>query len=98
MAMAIFNSNAAGTTASSFEQSYYRCDATTAAYTITLETAGLPLNVGAELTFKKIDSSANAVTVGGTIDGATNFVLATQYSSVTLKDNGTNWDILSSRP
>lgn len=56
-------------------------DATTGAFTITLPTTTTP---GFIFTIKKVDSSANAVTVAGTIDGATNYILATQYKYVTV--------------
>lgn len=50
-------------------------------------------------TIKKTDVSVNTVTVDGsgaqTIDGAATKVLATQYSTVTIQSNGTNWSILS---
>lgn len=36
---------------------------------------------GKRLTVKKVDASANTVTVVGTIDGAANLVLSTQYQS-----------------
>lgn len=39
---------------------------------------------GIEVIIKKTDSSANAVTVVGTIDGATNYNLGTQYKYVRL--------------
>lgn len=47
---------------------------------------------------KKIDSSANAVTISapsGTIDGAANKVLAAQYDSVIIASDGTNFSIVS---
>lgn len=47
---------------------------------------------------KKTDSSANAVTVDGsgseTIDGSTTYVLANQYSAVTIQSNGTAWFVI----
>lgn len=68
-------------------------DATGGAVTITLPTAaGKP---GRTYTVKKIDASANAVTVDGdgseTIDGAANVSLAAQWDSVRLFSDGTNW-------
>ena len=48
---------------------------------------------------KKIDSSSNTVTIDGnasqTIDGALTKVLATQYDSITIQCDGTNWHILN---
>lgn len=43
---------------------------------------------GWELTIKKTDSSGNAVTVAGVIDGATNPTLATQYKAMTIVSDG----------
>ena len=60
---------------------YQLCNATAGAYTITLPTT---TTAGYRFTIKKVDSSANAVTIAGTIDGATNYTLATQYKYVTL--------------
>lgn len=76
---------------------FIRADATSAAITLTLETA-----VGADgrvHIFKKIDSSSNAVTIDGngteTIDGASSYSLSDQYDRVTLVSNGTNWEIVA---
>lgn len=70
-------------------------DATSAGFTITVPTAvGCQ---GREYTIKKIDSSANAVTIGTTssqtIDGATTYALSTQWQFVTIRSNGSNWYI-----
>jgi hypothetical protein len=75
---------------------YLRGDATSGAITLTLPTAvGFS---GQTHIIKKIDSSANAViiatTSSQTIDGATTLSLLTQYNSVTLVSNGTNWDVI----
>ena len=74
-----------------------RADATSAAITLTLETAaGCD---GRLHHIKKIDSSSNAITIDGngseTIDGASTYTLSAQYDHVLLISNGTNWDILS---
>jgi len=71
-------------------------DATSAAFTLTLPTAvGI---TGRVLTIKKIDSTLNQVTIDGsgseTIDGALNKKLSTQYESMKIVSNGTNWIIL----
>lgn len=68
-------------------------DATGGARTITLPTAvGI---LGKVYVVKKIDSSANTVTVDGnaaeTIDGAATVPLTLQWSSVIIQSNGTNW-------
>src|SRR6185369_17208968 len=70
-------------------------DASGAPRTITLPTA---LSARwRKYTIKKIDASANTVTIDAagaeTIDGALTVVLTTQYQSVTIQSNGTGWDI-----
>lgn len=69
------------------------CDATSGAITLTLPAASS--FVGQMFWFKKIDASANAVTISragsDTIDGATTYVLSTQYKYVELISNGTAW-------
>lgn len=70
--------------------------AASGAVTITLPGAG-PTE-GRTMTVKKIDASANAVTIDGagseTIDGAATKSLATQYKAYTLLSNGTAWSII----
>lgn len=55
-------------------------------------------NAGRILTVKKIDASANTVTIDGnaaeTIDGAATQVIVTQYTSLTTQCNGTAWWIV----
>lgn len=71
-------------------------DATTAAFTFTLPTA--VGKTGRVWYFKKIDSSANAVTVDGngaeTIDGAATYALNAQHDAILIISDGTNWRIL----
>lgn len=73
-------------------------DASSGAITITLPTAASATN-GFEVTVKKTDSSANAVTVDGngaeTIDGATTLVLSNQNNSATLRCDGSNWILVA---
>lgn len=63
-------------------------------------THNLPTAVGnyARITVKKIDSSANTVTVDPngteTIDGGTTAVLRKRWESITLISDGTNWVII----
>lgn len=73
-------------------------NATTAAFTITLPTAvGI---AGRQYTVKKIDSSANAVTVGTTsaqtIDGATTYALSRQFQYLQVVSDGSNWQVTDS--
>jgi len=67
-------------------------DATTASFTITLPTASTV--TGQVFNFKKIDASANTVTIAGTIDGVTNKIISTQYNGFSVQSNGTAYFIL----
>lgn len=71
------------------------CDASGGAFTVTLPTAASAS--GKEVTVKKTDASANAVTVDGngseTIDGALTSALSSQWDSVVVVSNGSNWFI-----
>lgn len=71
-------------------------DATGANRTITLPTAASAAN--RQFDIKKIDASANTVTVDAdgseTIDDATTFVLSAQYASVTVFSDGSEWWVL----
>ena len=70
-------------------------DATSAAFTLTLPAAATM--VGKQFDIKKIDSTANAVTVDAngaeTIDGATTAVLASQWDAIRIVTDGTSWGI-----
>ncbi len=72
------------------------CDATGGAFTVALPAAGD--NTGKVFYLKKIDSSANAVTIDGdgaeTIDDAATLVLNSQYDAAMLVSDGTEWWIL----
>jgi hypothetical protein len=64
-------------------------------------TVNLPASAsssGQQYKIKKIDSSANAITIDGnaseTIDGATTKVISVQYDSVTIVCDGSNWHIV----
>jgi len=75
---------------------YVRADATSAGFTITLPTADGC--AGRQITIKKIDSTANIVTVActgaQTIDGAATKTISTQYISYTFICTGSNWEII----
>ena len=78
------------------EVGYLRCNAVGGAMTVNLPAA---IGKGRLVTIKKIDSSANAVTIDGsgseTIDDATTLVLLNQYDAVMLIDAATGkWDIV----
>lgn len=72
------------------------CDATTAAFTVTLPAAST--SGGVAFAIKKIDSTANAVTVDANaselIDGATTKTLASQYASYWIICDGSQWSIV----
>ncbi len=75
---------------------YYRCDDTSASFTVTLPAASL--STGLELTFTKINSTvANQVTIDGsgaeTIDGNASLKLSTLNSTLTIWCDGTAWRI-----
>ena len=69
------------------------CDATGGAFTVTLPAVAS----SAKLLFhiKKIDGSANAITVDGngaeTIDDSATHSLSSQYNSITIVCDGTEW-------
>jgi len=67
-------------------------DASGGAFTITMPTA--TGREGFIYTIKKTDSSANAVTVAGTIDGDTDFDLLSQDESITIVSDNSAWWIL----
>lgn len=70
-------------------------DATGAAFTITLPDAGAVISQNSFFYIKKIDATANAVTVAAsgaqTIDGAATASLAAQYDDIILFSDGANW-------
>jgi len=71
----------------------FLCDCTSNAITINLQSASGKL--GQQYVIKKIDSTSNAVTIdpngSETIDGGLTATLTTQYESITLVSDGTNW-------
>lgn len=76
------------------------CNAASAGFTVNLPAAATVGN-GFEVTVKKTDSSANAVTIDGnaseTIDGATTVAITNQFGARTLVCDGTNWSIKADR-
>jgi hypothetical protein len=73
-----------------------KCSASGGAFAITLYTA--VGNTGNRVTVKKTDSSANAVTINTTssqtIDGDTSRAISTQWTSLTLVSDGSNWMVI----
>ncbi len=66
-------------------------DATGGAVSITLPTP----TSGRVLCVKKIDASANAVTLTGTVDGVVNPTLPTQYNSRMIQGDGSTWNLIA---
>ena len=73
-----------------------KCSASGGAFTVTLYTA--VGNTGNSVTVKKTDSSTNAITIATTssqtIDGVTTQTINSQYTSVTMVSDGSNWNIV----
>lgn len=71
-------------------------DASGGAFTVNLLAAATAM-AGFTITIKKVDTSANTVTIDGngseTIDGALTYVIGGIYQDVTLISDGTNWRI-----
>ena len=73
------------------------CDATGNSITVSLPSAsGI---TGRVYTIKRIDSSANTVTIdpdgSETIDGASTYSLSSQWDFVTIVSDGSNWVIIA---
>jgi hypothetical protein len=70
-------------------------DATSGAFTVTLPSAvGI---AGRQYTIKKIDNSANTVTiasVAGNIDGAATKTLSAQWQAARVVSGGSNWYVV----
>ena len=65
------------------------CNATAGAITVTLPSPAV--GSGQPVTIKKSDASANAVTIGGTVDGTANRTLTAQNDSIVIQSDGTTW-------
>lgn len=71
-------------------------DATDGAMTFTLPVATDEANIGRILILKKTDSSTNAVTISGTIDGIASRKLTQQYEFIQIQSDGTTWGVVNS--
>ncbi|KPK66950.1 hypothetical protein AMJ82_11545 [candidate division TA06 bacterium SM23_40] len=70
-------------------------DATGGAITISLPDPSL--NVGPNYIIKKIDASANAVTVSAgsaTIDGSSTYALSSRWDTLRVTTDGTSWYVV----
>lgn len=92
----------------SFIKSRYKVVSKTAAYTVEEEVylvladaVGAPFTVtlpsatnrlGREIIIKRMNAGGNAVTIGGTVDGAVNPTLGAQYVKMVVIADGTNWN------
>jgi hypothetical protein len=72
------------------ENKHFLGDATAGSITLTLPTLAVS-RAGYKIFVTKIDSSTNAVVVGGTINGVTNYSLTNQYDSIELSWSGAAW-------
>jgi hypothetical protein len=72
------------------------CDASSAAITVNLPAASI--SNGYVYYVKKVDATANTVTIDGsgseTIDGGTTAVISSQYECLTIVCDGTSWYIV----
>ena len=75
---------------------YILANATDAAFTITLPAVSDGKR-GGRVGIKKVDPTANAITIAttdtATIDGVTMIILTTQYEAYTMLADSTNWYI-----
>jgi hypothetical protein len=86
----------AATDTATVDDNAVNCVATSNAVTETLPASP---TTGQWFHFKKVDSSANTCTLAGngkTIDGASTYVLSTQYKFVSLQYNSAQWFIFGS--
>jgi len=82
------------TTAASDRDTLYSTDASGGPITVQLPAAGSVM-AGRQYQVKKVDATANAVTIAGTsIDGGATAVINTQYEVVTVISDGTEWLII----
>jgi hypothetical protein len=66
--------------------------------TVTLPDPTLAAVIGKPIDIKKVDAAAGGITVDNfaaeTIDGATSVLIASQYQSISVVSDGTNWHII----
>lgn len=72
---------------------YFERCTSTAPYTITLPST---TTAGVTFLFKKAENNTNAITLAGTFDGATNYVLSSAYQTVRVVSTTTAgvWDVI----
>ena len=65
------------------------CNATAGAITVTLPSPAV--GSGQPVTIKKSDATANAITIGGTVDGVLNRTLPQKSDTLVIQSDGTTW-------
>lgn len=93
------SSSAGSFTANDATSSVVLFNATAANIAVSLNNGGT--SPGKTITFKKMDASANTVTLTpttGNVDGGADWVLSSQYQWVTLVFNGPDWVVISTGP
>lgn len=81
-------------TATAARDSFYSADASGGPITVQLPAAGSVV-AGRQYQVKKVDGTANAVTISGiSIDGAATADITTRYEVVTVISDGTEWLII----
>lgn len=73
-------------------ETYWRVTTGSGGVTATLPAASA--TAGKYLTFKKIDSGVGALTISGSIDGQTSYVVPAQFQGVRLFSNGSTYDVV----
>jgi hypothetical protein len=66
------------------------CNAASAGFTVTIPAAAAGNN-GLMICIKKIDATANAVTIGTTVDGVASPTITTQWDRWTIQSDGSAW-------
>ena len=86
-----------GSTTTGSAKQFYLCNCASNTIAVTLPAASTCAYMA--VAFKKMDSTANAVTLtpngADTIDGAASFAISTQYNWVVIVSDGSKWNIIS---
>lgn len=80
--------------ASPYQPATVRANAATAGFTVNLPSSPAILQL---VNVKKIDATANVVTINGgaiNIDGGTTVAIGSQYTNMQVQFNGASWDVL----
>jgi hypothetical protein len=89
-----------GSTSTGNARTLFTCDASGGAFAANLPSASI--SSGMIVAFKKLDGSANAITITGNgvdlIDGSNTYPLLQQYQWGILSCDGTHWNVISAGP